>query len=125
MKRRVRRKPISLPTFRRWVRLPETPPEPSIAPLSGRMPARVPTGTTSLTDDGRNLVTVTPLGIEIVWDICGKCGMHVGSCRCTSPYAPRSVTYIWYQDRARKKGEDWSPEHPDYHREFPLPEVAQ
>lgn len=73
---------------------------------------------------GRAYVTTTAKGTRIAWDTCGRCGIHVLHCTCTGAHAPRSVTYIWHQDRAHSRGEEWSPEHPDYRKEFEAQKIA-
>ena len=103
-------------TFRRWGKLSRPAPVP---PLSERMPVKVPPGSTVLSEDGSALLTTTPTGTVVAWDICGRCSVHVKACRCSRPTAPRSVVYIWHQDAAQQRGEPWSPEHPDYSKEFP------
>lgn len=116
MKRRLPRKAERAPvTFKSWKR--RTP--------RMRIPDRVPAGSTVLSDDGTVLLTTTPRGTVIGWDTCGRCGVHMRSCACASPSAPRSVTYIWHQDNALQKGEEWSPDHPDYRKDFVPPGALQ
>lgn len=102
--------------FKRWGKIARPAPVP---PLTERMPVKVPPGSTKLSDDGSMFLTTTPLGTVVAWDVCGRCGVHVKVCRCSTPSATRSVTYAWYQDAAQERGEEWTTDHPDYHREFP------
>lgn len=78
----------------------------------------VPPQSTVVAAGGRHYVTTTPLGTQIAWDVCGRCGVNVHRCRCSASRAPRSVVYIWHQDLALSRNEEWTTDHPDYRREF-------
>lgn len=112
----LRLEPTPTITHRKWGSLAKPAP---IPPLHERMPVKVPPRSTALSEDGSAFLTTTPHGTVIAWDVCGRCSVHVKVCRCSRPTAPRSVTYIWHQDAAQERGEEWSTSHPDYSREFP------
>lgn len=87
--------------------------------MSTLQPTRwVPPQSTVVAPGGSHYVTTTPQGTQIAWDTCGRCGVHVLHCRCAGSRAPRSVVYLWHQDRAFSRHEEWSPDHPDYRRDF-------
>lgn len=79
----------------------------------------LPKGSTTLNKTKTAYLTTTALGTKIAWDNCGRCYAHVLLCKCDSgPTAPRSIEYIYDQDMALSKGEEWGPGHRNYKGTF-------
>lgn len=54
--------------------------------------------------------------VDIAWTNCGGCMNPVFQCKCPGGIrVPRSVEYIYDQNRAQIAGEDWGIYHPNYY----------
>lgn len=85
-----------------------------------------PEGYVSVSESGKAYTITTLCGTKVAFDMCGRCGIHVIACKCQrGPSLPRGVEYIWDQDEALSKGEEWDHHHPNYRGSFTAREAKR
>jgi hypothetical protein len=45
------------------------------------------------------IVTTTPRGLDLAWDNCGSCSMHIRTCKCEGGVSlPNSISYLFTKE---------------------------
>lgn len=95
--------------------------KPQLRPFSNGPKDHVTVG-----EGGDYYVITTLRGTRIAFDMCGRCGVHVKHCKCASGSSlPRAIEYVWDQDAAEAKGEEWDYNHPNYKGSFTARETKK